>query len=77
MCVEGLELWYQRLTVVHPVAYSDFMEARATAKAWFKIERETAYALAVVAVCLLAVVVVATWTISKSRGQQQGRLDVT
>lgn len=51
------------------------MEARATAKAWFKIERETAYALALVAACLLLAVVVVAWTISKSRGEQRESVD--
>ena len=50
--------------------YGESMEARATAKAWFKIERNTAYALAVVAACLLLAAVVAAWTASTSRVKQ-------
>ena len=57
-------------------AYSGFMEARATATAWFKIEQKTIYAVALVAVCLLLASVALAWSAARSRGQQRDRLDV-
>ena len=53
-------------------AYSDFMEARATATAWFKIEQETIYAVALIAVCVLVASVVLAWSAGMSRGARQG-----
>ena len=54
-------------------AYSDFMEARATATAWFKIEQETIYAVALIAVCVLVASVVLAWSAGMSRGQPRDR----
>ena len=48
-------------------AYSGFVEARATATAWFKIEQQTIYAVALIAVCLLSTSVLMAWSAAKSR----------
>lgn len=50
-------------------AYSGCMEARATATAWFKIEQETVYAVALIAVCVLLASVALAWWSSVSVGQ--------
>ncbi|MCY3732981.1 MAG: hypothetical protein OXG42_01745 [Chloroflexi bacterium] len=51
------------------------MEARATATAWFKIEQETIYAVALIAVCVLVASVVLAWSSARSRGQQREAVD--
>ena len=56
-------------------AYSGFMEARATATAWFKIEQKTIYAVALIAVCLLLASVVLAWSAARSRGQERESAD--
>lgn len=47
------------------------MEAKATAEAWFKIEQETIYSVALIAVCVLLASVVLAWSAARSRGQQR------
>ncbi|MCY3920787.1 MAG: hypothetical protein OXG27_00125 [Chloroflexi bacterium] len=51
------------------------MEARATATAWFKIEQETIYAVALIAVCVLVASVVLAWSAAMSRGKQRDAPD--
>ena len=50
-------VWYRAVRVDSASDYAERMEAKATAEAWFRVERWALILLSITAVCLLAAII--------------------